>query len=1131
MTHLTNVQGASPLEIVDATVETQHEPVGLDTTTPRFSWRSWITPNVASEVYNRSQSAYQILVASSQELLDSDQGDLWDSGKVDSDASLFVPYAGEALKSLQTYYYKVRIWDEQDQASKWSQSYHWVQGIMSQDDWQAQWIATPADTRPDVDLSGASWIAAAQERETDGGFATEFFRKSFVLDVPEDDIVQQNLMATLYYAACQKFELFVNGQRVGFSIGMVFNPDQLRSIDISEYIKAGKNVVAIVVSNDTKRPNGTKFGDGSLYPTALVAKVEVKRLDKTNVPGNLSTPNRYGKPVEEVLAVGTDSTWKSSIEGGENWNSVDFDDSNWAQARYQSFVQLNNNAPTAESLDLGPWGKLRRRTETLSPAFHKEFEVGENVKSAMLAVCAPGLFEFYVDGEKFGDQLLTPSMTRYDRRLLYNVFDLTETFQGDAKGSHELQFILGHSWYDVRSIVTWNFDAAPWRDFPRLLAQLVITYQDGSVKTIATDDTWDYTTSPIVFDCVRQGEIVNGSWVREILGRAEIVPAPLGEPKMTAQKVRPTKATDSYEATAVKEVEPGVWVVDMGRNCAGWARIRLAGQHEGDVVRFRYSERVLEDGKIERHDIDQHFMEGTPAYLTGMKGQFQTDFYFCSGAQEEFFEPRFTYNGYQYIEVTGLREAPKPTDFVGMRLNTDFDQVGEFETSNELLNKLQNAMAESYRNNFVAGYPTDCPHREKNGWTGDAQLACELAQYNFENTLGYEKWIDDLCDEQRPDGNLPGIVPSGDWGYPWGNGPAWDSALVLIPWYVYLYRGDRKILEDAYDHMKLYVDYLTSRELANGLVNHGLGDWVTPKTSTPTEVTSTGYYFVDAKIVAQTAKLLGKDEDYQKYSELAKKISESYNRELYKGDGVYSIGSQTSQSCAFHQGFAQMLPEEEQVKVFNKLVEAIERENGRFDAGILGVKYILRTLSEHGRTDLALQLMLQEERPAMSDWIHRGAGTLWEDWGEGSSRNHIMFGDFSAWYFQSLCGIKLAGAPDVVSANFEPDAVAFKKIVIAPKCRKSEITAPGHDPIKSVGGVFNSPYGLIATTWKWDDDMTTLQLMVMIPPNTTAKIYVPCEENQKILPEVGGDYLDDGERVDDAVLYNVGSGFYVFDVR
>ncbi len=1109
------VSGADgSLTVVLPSVENLSNPVGVDSTTPRLSWVSKATN---ASAYNKSQSAYQVLVASSAEKLADDEGDLWDSGKVESDKSLYVQYVGKSLASLQRCYWKVRVWDEQGAASAWSEPATWIQGVVDAKDWKAEWIGQPEEVRPDVDLSGAKWIAVTEEKETDAGYEVEYFRREFELGLPQSDFDEQNLAGILYYAACQKFEIYVNGKKAGHSIGMVFNPDQLRSIDVSEYLQPGKNVVSFIVSNETKRPNDTKFGDGTLYPTALIAKLFVQKLDKSNAPENIPQPNRFGVPAEVVATVGTDATWKATTDPGQGWHDLAYDASNVPSAKI-----------AFDGLDDAPWGKLRRRTETISPAFQKTFNVEKKVANATLAVCAPGLFEAWLDGEKVGAQVLTPSFTRYDRRLLYNVFDLTEQFQKSDAKSRELQFFLGHSWYDVRSIVTWNFDAAPWRDFPRLLAELQLTYEDGTVETIGTDSSWTYSTSPILFDCVRQGEIVDGAWEREILGNAVVVPAPLGNPKMTAQKVALSKVEENYVATSAKEVKPGVWVVDMGKNSAGWAKIKIRGQKKGDVLRFKYSERVVESGEIERHDIEMHFMEGTPAYKTGMKGGFQTDFYFCNGDEVEVFEPRFTYNGYQYVEIVGLRQAPDPKDYVGCVVSSDFRQIGSFNCSNQLLNAIQAATLASYRNNYVAGYPTDCPHREKNGWTGDAQLACELAQYNWENTAGYEKWIDDLCDEQRPNGNLPGIVPSGDWGYPWGNGPAWDSSLVTIPWDVYLYRGDRKILEDSYEAMKKYVDYMTSRERDNGLIYHGLGDWVPVKTVTPTEVTSTGYYYLDTKIVAQTAKLLGKNDDFEKYSKLAEKICKSYNDALYQDGGVYSINSQTSQSCAIHQGFAQALDQNAQAEVFKRLVEDVEKANGYFDVGILGAKYIMRALSEGGRNDLALQMILQEDQPSYADWIKRGAGTLWEDWGEGSSRNHIMFGDVSAWFYQSLAGLKLSGAPETVVASVEPNEVAFKRSVIAPKCRASEISAPGRKPLTWARGSVETPYGTLASSWAWNKDFTKLTLNVDVPVNTTATIVVPCDANQTCVCDKGAEFAKEIAQTEDGVVYEVGSGAYSF---
>ena len=248
------------------------------------------------------------------------------------------------------------------------------------------------------------------------------------------------------------------------------------------------------------------------------------------------------------------------------------------------------------------------------------------------------------------------------------------------------------------------------------------------------------------------------------------------------------------------------------------------------------------------------------------------------------------------------------------------------------------------------GIPTDCPHREKNGWTGDAHLATEQAMFNFHNTAGYEAWMNDFQDEQRESGELPGIVPTSGWGYQWGNGPAWDSAYVLIPWYLYQFQGDTQVLAEHYDRLKRYVDYLTRRS-KNHIVDIGLGDWLPPKTQTPVAVTSTGYYYVDALIVSKIARLLGKDADAQSYADLAGQIREAFRKEFCRPDGMVANGSQAALSCAIYQGLA--LPEEKEA-ILKQLAANVEQHQGHLDTGILGVKYLFRTLSDGGRAGRSL---------------------------------------------------------------------------------------------------------------------------------------------------------------------------------
>ena len=1082
--------GAASIEPENLRCENLKNPVGIGVQNPRLSWVNEATDDDARAL---AQSAYRVLAASSEKLLAENSGDLWDSGWVTSTDAINVVYAGKPIQTSQRVYWKVAVKDQAGTPSEWSEPARWVAAVMDSADWKAKWIGQSDEVRGVADLDGASWIGS------DNAKAKEIFlRKEFTLDVTAEALADKTLTAAFRYAGNKKFEMFVNGKKIGHSIGGVYNADILRSIDITEYLVSGRNAVAV------------KVGEAVEGPTAFFGKIEIQKL----VPADNSGSGR-GWPSETILAFGSDESWQVAESAADGWNGVDFA-TEWKTAK------------SLFAADDGPWGKLRRLSEKTSPYFTKSFTpaAGKKITEATLHITGLGFYEAYLNGKKVGNKLLDPAPTKFDKTVLYSTYDVTDAVSAKR---NELEVAVGHGWYDVRSVVTWNFDAAPWRDFPRMIAQLEIRYDDDSSETICSDESWETTTSPIVFDCIRQGEIVDGLWEKKTLGPAAVVEAPRG--KLTAEAMAPTVILKEFPATGVEEISEKVWLVDLGANIAGWCRVKFDGLKKGQVVRLRYAERPAVDGAINRFEIEQHFMEGSPAYYAGGKGGFQTDYYIASGRSGEVFEPRFTYNGFQYIEVTGVDEAPKPENFTACVVGNAFETTGEFECSNDLLNAIQAATKSSYHSNFVDGYPTDCPHREKNGWTGDAHLACELAMYNFENTAGYEKWLRDLRDEQRENGNLAAIVPTGGWGYPWGNGPAWDSSLVLIPWYNYIYKGDRRILEESFDAIKKYVDYTTTRADGRFLVTHGLGDWVPVKTVTPVEVTSTGYWYVDTKILARAAEILGKKEDAQKYGALAEKIAAAYNQELYKGEGVYSIGSQTALSCSLYQGF---VPPTEDAAVYERLFEQVPAANHHLDVGILGAKYLLRTLSAGGRTDLALTMMLKEKQPCYADWLRRGGGTLWEDWGEGSSRNHIMFGDVSAWYYQFLAGIRLADTGKIETAAVAPNDgnLAFKKLIIAPCCSKAEISPIGFEPISWAKAEVETVRGSIKTKWEWNDEFTRLKLDVEIPVGSAAQVVVPVEEGQTSFCETDKTLEPDYKLMGGHAVYNnVGSGKYSFIVE
>ncbi|RYF64652.1 MAG: alpha-rhamnosidase, partial [Cytophagaceae bacterium] len=434
------------------------------------------------------------------------------------------------------------------------------------------------------------------------------------------------------------------------------------------------------------------------------------------------------------------------------------------------------------------------------------------------------------------------------------------------------------------------------------------------------------------------------------------------------------------------------------------------------------------------------------------------------------FMPHFNYKGFQYVEVTTSRPIALTREaLTGYFMHSDVPVIGQVTSANPTLNKIWSATNNSYLSNLF-GYPTDCPQREKNGWTGDAHIASETGLYNFDGITVYEKWLADHRDEQQPNGVLPSIIPTGGWGYEWGNGPDWTSTIAIIPWNVYLFYGDKKILADNYDNIRRYVDHIT--ELSpSGLTTWGLGDWVPVKSKTPVEFTSSIYYFTDVSILAKVAALLGKPADAARYVALATKIKDAFNAKyLNKASGSYGSGLQTELSAALHWG---LVPDNLRSSVAATLAKRVVADNNHIDVGLLGTKTILNALSDNGQADLAYTIASQETFPSWGWWIRNGATTLYENWPIDAtsdiSMNHIMFGEIGAWYYKALGGIK----PD-------PAQPGFKHVLLEPHF----VTGLDHFEASHDG-----PYGAISSAWKRSGK--EVRYTVTIPPNSTASLKLP----------------------------------------
>ncbi len=758
-------------------------------------------------------------------------------------------------------------------------------------------------------------------------------------------------------------------------------------------------------------------------------------------------------------------------------------------------------------LQPGDWGAkwVARTTDANSnpaPRLRRVFQLDGKIKQARAFICGLGYYELYVNGQKVGDHLLDPGYTRYDRRALYVTYDVTDQLK---VGANAAGVILGNGWFNCHTKAVWNFHQAPWRAAPRLLLHLSIDYTVGRRETIVSDESWKCSTGPIVFDSIYGGETYDArlekpGWTTVGYDDSnwegvKLVAAPPG--KLAAQMMPAIKAHETLKPAKISEPKPGVFIFDIGQNLAGRAELTVSGP-AGARVQMRYGERLFPDGTLDARDIEQHVKK------LGPEQQHQTDTYILKGNGRETWHSRFTYHGFQYVEVTGFPGQPTVDSLRAHFLHSAVPKAGEFTCSNPLLNRIQRAADWSFLSN-LQGIPTDCPHREKNGWTGDAHLACEQAQFNYFPAPVHQKWINDLGNEQKSTGQLPGIVPTSGWGYDFGSGPAWDSAFLLIPYYEYLYYGDTENFRRHYDGMKRYVDYLTSRA-RNGIVSIGLNDWAPWKTRTEAGITDTAYYYVDAKIVARAAELLGKQDDARKYTDLAAGIKAAFNRRFYQPEtALYDNGSQTALSCALYQG---LVEPEKKARVLANLVAAVEKANNHIDTGILGAKYLLNALLENGRADVAYRMVAQDDQPSWGWWLGQGATTLWEQWNGTESRNHIMFGDVSAWFYKALAGIQ----PD-------PQSPGFKHFDVTPHVVGG---------LTSARGEYNSIRGKIISDWQVANGEFRQQLT--IPANSTATVSLPIANNvleggKPAAQSPGVQFLRTAGR---RSVFEIGSGNYCF---
>ncbi|MCU4975481.1 glycoside hydrolase family 78 protein [Halobacteria archaeon AArc-m2/3/4] len=736
---------------------------------------------------------------------------------------------------------------------------------------------------------------------------------------------------------------------------------------------------------------------------------------------------------------------------------------------------------------IAPSGPAYETAPAPAPAFRTTFEAAEGVEKARLYVAVGGTCDPRLNGERITDRALDPGTTDYEERILYAAYDVTDGIQA---GENALAVVCGRERYAMTTKNPWGWCEAPWhRDHPELLAELTITYSDGTERTVATDSSWRVGPSATRYDSLYEGEVYDARAARtwsdpefddEALATAEDVSPPEGA--ITPQLVQPIAPVGTVSAEAIHEPRDDVYVVDFGEMIAGWVRLTVDAP-AGTEIEIAHGEKRQEDGTV-RLDLD-HF-----------GGTFQTDRYTCSGEGREQWEPRFSYKGFRYVQLEGLPSEPDEETVTAVVAHSTIERGwgSSFEASDDLLNAIHDSARRALLNNHHS-LPTDTPAYEKHGWTGDAQVTAETALYNFDMHPLYRKWLRDVADAQLDTGELPPFVPTSDWGYRddeheasiRGPNPAWDCAYVLVPWWTYQFTGDTDLLAEHYDGMTALLRYL-ARHADEGIIDVGLGDWYPPGDGElrwhPPEgpaITSTAYYYRAAEIVSTVADRLGRDRDRDAYAALADRIRDAFNDAFFDRErSVYSTGEvdEYRQTSNLFPVALDIVPERNREAVVANLVDDIRNRKGEhLDTGIVGTKYILGVLCDHGYTDLAHRIATQRTYPSWGHWIEEGVTAMCEAWElEVRSHDHHMFGSVDEWFYKYLAGIR-------------PATPGFETVAIEPFIPTD---------LESVAATVETPRGRIRSAWEQTGESRRFD--VTVPPNARATARLPLED-----PEITGD--------------------------
>ena len=1115
-------------------------PQGIGDISPRLSWQLQSIGQLRGE----SQTAYQIQVGSAP-----GTSNLWDSAKVTSAETMDILYAGQALTNGERCFWQVRVYDGSNNVSAWSAPAQWSVGLLSQTNWTAQWIGYDAAYAPTpqqaadnalFNTSGLNWISFSGQT-AQGGLHQSSLRKSIIL--PSGQTIT-NAMFALY--ADNVCSVFANEQPM---TNTAARWEATARINVTSWLHAGTNLLALSATNSDAQQSAAVIG----------------RLVVRFASGSVSN-------------IPVDTTWKAAEWPASGWTQTNFNDSTWA-------------TPTSGGT---PWGTpaLNDSARVPAPYLRKNFVLGQPITRATVYVTALGAYELRLNGQKVGNDVLTPGWTQFTKRVYYQTYDVTGMVRG---GTNTLGAILGDGWY--ASNLAYKGQRLNYGGTPRFLAQLVLELANGQTQTVISDASWKASYGPIQFGDLLLGSgydarlempgwdttnfndnawspvavglsatavgysnvtslvtalvtnnqlnvVVNNTTmggdpaynivktlqinftlggtsqtqsfaenttahlggtgqtltiIQALYGNQAAFPG-IGGLQVQAAVTEPARCFETLAATSLTVPKPGLYTFDLGQNMVGWVRLNVSGS-AGDRITVRHGEMLNPDGTI---------------YTANLRGANSTDFFIFGSNGPAVFEPRFTFHGFRYVEVRGLSVPPTLSSVTGIVGHSDLPMTGAFACSSPLVNQLYRNIIWGQKGNYLET-PTDCPQRdERMGWTGDTEFFVPTAAYNYDVQSFFRRHLVTLCeDSQHADGSYAVVAPDLGAG---SGGTAWGDAGWICPYNMYRAYGDTNVIADHYASFQRcgQFDAAHASNYVIASLPGDFGDWLNLGGGATATVMDTAFYAYYAQAMSEMAAAIGNSADAASYAALRSNNVSAFAN-LFNADGSFKDGSnQTGYALAFTLN---LVPPGLRAQAAQKFADTIAQFSYHLATGFIGTPRLLPALHAAGRDDLAYQLLLEKTYPSWLYQVNLGATTMWERWdgwtpGGGfqsvgmNSFNHYAFGAVGEFLYSVVGGIK-------------PASPGYKSILIQP--------VPGAG-LAWANTSYQSTRGLISTAWT--NLANTFRLETVIPPNTTAQIYVPTTNAAAItengVPAASSPGVTYVGISNGYAIYNVGSGHYVW---